>query len=851
MNRVRFLIFLTLLCSVVELSAQFTPCNWKFRKRITFDPTKVSGATDLTDFPALITFTADADMKSVGNGGHVESSSGYDIVFTLEDGVTQLNHDLGGYSATTGSLTAWVKIPDLSVSFNTYIYMYYGNSAITTDQSSTSTWSNGYVGVWHFNNSLNNSTGTSGLNGTNAGSTNTATGMFNEARNFARSSTQYVNVTPYNSAYDLTSEITVSAWINLASIGVDQKVAGNQNNTTGGWKFGVFSDNKIELEIRTSGNSPFLSRSASGGSTLGTGTWYYAVGMYSDAGNYIRTYRNGTLDRNYGTTASLGTSNGTMKFGCEPFQTNSANWDGIMDEVRVSNVARTAAWVATEYANQSSPSTFYSISQEPKLWDASSNGAWGTNLNWTPVGAPSSLQDVIIPNPVPARQPTLNTSVDIGALWIQNGATLNLGANSRTLGIAFDVLNCGVITGSLGVMRLNTTTIQTQHISGTGTYSLCDLIVNNQFVVNPSTQLNQSVTVGGVLTLTSGIVGTSTTNILALNTNATSTSGSSQSFVSGPMSKTGTADFVFPVGKGQEWRRIRVSSISASTTFRAEYFTNPYSSTTPVTAPLNNVSQIEFWQLDRTVGSGNAFVSLYWENVAYSGIDNCPDLEIARWNGSTWVRLDATTVAGSSCSGSGTGTIITNAIVTAFSPFTFGSTSATVNALPIELTSFVSECDAAGAHLKWTTQTEKNNAEFVVERSLDGLAYSEVGRLKGAGNSKTPQQYSLSDDMRFDAIVYYRLRMIDTYGESTFSPIISASCASAQITVFPNPSTGDFTITGLDKGAHIRVLNALGQPILDETTNGSSHSFHIASGGIYLLYLPESASAPPFKLIVR
>jgi hypothetical protein len=318
------------------------------------------------------------------------------------------------------------------------------------------------------------------------------------------------------------------------------------------------------------------------------------------------------------------------------------------------------------------------------------------------------------------------------------------------------------------------------------------------------------------------------------------------------MSKAGTANFVFPVGKGQEWRRIRVSSISASTTFRAEYFTNPYSSTTPVTSPLDNVSQVEFWQLDRTTGSGNANVSLYWENVAYSGIDDCPDLEIARWNGSSWVRHDATTVEGSSCSGSGKGTILTNAVVTAFSPFTFGSTSASVNALPIELLSFEKTCDGSGVLLQWTTSTEKNNAEFVIERSQDGDSYSACGRIKGAVNSKTEKQYYFRDEKFAEGTVYYRLRIVDIYGDSSFSPVISANCAAGSgIKVFPNPGNGDFTVTGLRKDMHMRVINALGQTIIDEMAGGTSHSLHVDVEGAYVLFFPESPETPSVKLIVR
>jgi hypothetical protein len=851
----RFILATFLLISqVLDLTGQIDPCNFKYRKRITFDPTKVSGSADLTNFPALIYISSDNDLRTTANSGHVDNANGYDIVFTAADGVTQLDQDLNSYDATTGSLVCWVKIPTLSASINTYIYMYYGSTLITTDQSSSSTWSNGFVGVYHFDNSVNNSSPTSNMNGTNNGSTNTATSKYGSARNFASASSHYVDVTPYNSAYDLNADVTVTAWIRIASTGADQKIAGNQNGSTGGWKFGVFSDNKIEFEIRTSGGSPFLSRSAAGGSALSSNTWYYVAGNYSDAGNYIKTYLNGALDRNYGTTASAGTSNGTMKFGREPFA-SSAYMNGIIDELRISNVSRTAGWIATEYANQNSPSTFYSISSEPKLWTAGSSGNWNTNGNWTPSGTPNSGQDVIIKNDVPARQPTLNTSVQLGALWIHPGATLNGGSAARTFSIGFDITNCGVFTGSTGLVVLNTTTIQTQYVAGTGTYNLNNLTIDTQFNIDPQVEFTNTVNIAGALTLNSGIVKTSTTGLPILGNSATSSSGSSQSFIHGPMRKTGTANFVFPVGKGQEWRRIGISSVSAATTFQAEYFTNAYTNTSTITSPLFNVSIIEYWQLDRIAGTGNAKVSLYWENVSYSGIDDCPDLTVARWNGASWVEHTAATVAGSGCSGAGTGTVSTSAVVTAFSPFTFGSHTGSVNVLPVEISDFTASCDKEGAiELNWTTMSEIRDDYFAIESGGDGITFREIGRVKATGGNSGKQNYTYTDHSAKESTAYYRLRQVDSDGQFSYFKVAAANCAMTknELSVFPNPtSDGSFTILGLQPGTILRVYSDNGSLIDQITVSSNRARTQLSTPGIYLLQATSGDRTFSSKVIVK
>ena len=145
------LILLLLFCFNLAAFSQSAVCSYKYRKRITIDPTKVSGPIDLTNFPLLISISSDNDLRTVGNSGHVESVNGFDIVFTASDGVTLLSFQSEKYTATSGLYTAWVLVPNLSTSINTYIYMYYGNTAIVTDQSSSAVWSN-YHGVWHLQN---------------------------------------------------------------------------------------------------------------------------------------------------------------------------------------------------------------------------------------------------------------------------------------------------------------------------------------------------------------------------------------------------------------------------------------------------------------------------------------------------------------------------------------------------------------------------------------------------------------------------------------------------------------------------------------------------------------------------
>ena len=140
----------------------------------------------------------------------------------------------------------------------------------------------------------------------------------------------------------------------------DQKIAGNQNNSSGGYKFGVYTNNKVEFEIRNSANTPSLNRDVAGGTVLNTGQWYYLAGMSSDILDSIKTFVNGISERPFKKTGILGIASNNLTIGKEPWL-STYYFSGSFDEIRISDKVRSDGWMRTEYNNQSSPSTFYAL----------------------------------------------------------------------------------------------------------------------------------------------------------------------------------------------------------------------------------------------------------------------------------------------------------------------------------------------------------------------------------------------------------------------------------------------------------------------------------------------------------
>ncbi len=123
--------------------ASWYDASWAYRKPITIDHARVSGGTDLTDFPVLIDLSADADLAAGAQ------ANGNDILFTSADGTTKLSHEIETYTSATGALVAWVKVPSLWAHVDTTLYMYYGNSGAFNQQNATGVWDAKTGAVYH------------------------------------------------------------------------------------------------------------------------------------------------------------------------------------------------------------------------------------------------------------------------------------------------------------------------------------------------------------------------------------------------------------------------------------------------------------------------------------------------------------------------------------------------------------------------------------------------------------------------------------------------------------------------------------------------------------------------------
>jgi len=362
--------------------------GYGYRRAITIDHTKVPN-TDQQNFPMLFSGTY-AYLATTNNGGGVTNSNGYDVTFALDAaGTMPLPFERDSYNASTGAVNYWVQVPSLSHVSDTVIFLFFGNSAITTDQSNRNgTWDSKYKGVWHLSNgttlTANDSTSNAN-NGTINGPTATA-GFFDGGANFIHYNSQYIATA--DSSGLKPPNLTFSFWMNRA--GPQERYAHTiQKGLGSGPPYGSYlfwlndsgsDSSEGSLSVGTTdaiaNTVTFPSGSFSGG------VWYYVVGTFNSSTRVVTAYKNG---QSVGTaTAAVGTiSYDTTGLGFGRQATFGQYFNGVLDEIRVESTDRSADWIAAEYTNQSSPWAFYDDGGPAILSMSPASGYFGTSVTIT------------------------------------------------------------------------------------------------------------------------------------------------------------------------------------------------------------------------------------------------------------------------------------------------------------------------------------------------------------------------------------------------------------------------------------------------------------------------------------
>lgn len=332
------------------------PTGYSKYQEITIDHTKVDA--DLTDYVVYV------DLANLVKAGadifDTCRTDGGDIRATKSDGTTQLATELVAIDTTAKTGELHIKFSGtLSGSSSTIIRIYYNGTdtalAVTDTYGRNNVW-NAYVGVWHFNESSGNATDSTG-NGNTLTAINsasyTASGKLGRANSTNGTNQRFDS----SGALSLTNSSVYSWTLWAKSTNISSYIIDHCSPTGGNTRYIAYYDTNSKITTYFNGGSV-----SSANNSISANTWHKIT--------LVKTGGNGTASRFYLNGAHVGNANsGSSGSATAKLSTNGSvdggSWfNGNQDEVRVRTSEPAATWESTEYNNQNSPSTFYSVGDE-------------------------------------------------------------------------------------------------------------------------------------------------------------------------------------------------------------------------------------------------------------------------------------------------------------------------------------------------------------------------------------------------------------------------------------------------------------------------------------------------------
>jgi len=412
------------------------------------------GLTTLTNSPAYINLTKDDDMLS-----NYDDLMFYDAL--CNEGGTMLDYEIGNYTVTKADI--WVRIPSLPAEGKTISVYYKNNTAVSSGENPSRVWDDNHVMVHHFAETTDSYLDSTSNNndGTSAVTSRTAEGKIGIAPNFDGNN-DYIEVLD-NAILDLDgSNMTIEYWVNSNDVTAEQTIIGkNGLGTAKGWNSEIYDAKDVMLQ---SGEASSAMDMSTGDNLASNNVWYYVVIVWDTNANNaifyinsdVQSHNSGHDDMADWNAVDLNLYIGISKAaGVDRYP-----FSGEIDEVKVSNVARSSDWVKQSYEQIINQDTYVSIGDEQK------RTGW-VNDSWTSMTGTENWSNVT---------KTINSTVGTNYAWIVHANdTTNNWNNSET----FTYVSTSLVVDTCTCPASGDWTIQ---CSDNCDIQACDMQTNNVLI---------------------------------------------------------------------------------------------------------------------------------------------------------------------------------------------------------------------------------------------------------------------------------------------------------------------------------------------------------------------------------
>jgi hypothetical protein len=451
--------------------------------------------------------------------------------------------------------------------------------------------------------------------------------------------------------------------------------------------------------------------------------------------------------------------------------------------------------------------------------------------------------------------------VNTGATVHVNGDVKNASTsdwqNKGTVSVTDSFVNNQAMAApTSGTTRFEGTAAQV--VSGAQTFKTYDIVFDNANGVT----LNTDLSIKHAAYFSNGIIDASSSGIYFEDGSSIANAPTNASHVIGRVFKYGIGSFTYPVGDANRYQPITVDLMINSNGMNVQYFASdagsaPFTTNGSDATALVAYNAKEYWQILEDGALGR--VTMYWDDYNNTGISNVADLKVAHQSNGEWVN-EGKYSGGTLASGS-----VASNVINSWSPFTLGSISA-ASPLPITLSNFNVTKNEVANLISWQALTESNNDYFTIQKSADGVNFSNVVDVKSKavnGNSNSLIAYIYEDAKPFMGANYYRLAQTDLNGVNKIASDIKLVNWNdgAQVSIYPNPVSDNLNISynsASSKSIEMRLYDASGKLAALKNTkinkgiNTISMDMQSFATGIYQLQIMDaSGNSNIFKITRR
>jgi hypothetical protein len=432
-------------------------------------------------------------------------------------------------------------------------------------------------------------------------------------------------------------------------------------------------------------------------------------------------------------------------------------------------------------------------------------------LNGTLSGS-SSLGNLVITDETGSTNCTVtaNTDLEILGNFTTTNSTSIFNMNGRNMLLAGNFTNASgasTFTNTANsTITFSGSTLQTYSpyaINATPVLTLNNVVLNNSgsgVILSTTNTPDMVLGTNGVLILTSGkIVTPNNQEVTLTNTAPDAVSvGNTGSYIEGNLRRNlaagATGSFNFPVGNaatGYQLANINFTTAAAASPINLLARFNSWGGAWtlpgapgwgPECLVYYNLPYLDngYWSLNASAPS-NGLYNLTLYNRGYTNAGSASGWSVAKSpSASASWALEGICVPTTSPS-----PVMRNGM-SGFS--NFGTVQST-SPLPVELSDFSAKCINGEAVISWTTLSESNSKEFIIEKSKDAVNFEKAGLVPASGYSNYILNYSFTDEQVTSSSSYYRLKIVDLDGTYAYSVITELNCETIetgfQVYVYP------------------------------------------------------------------